>query len=199
MRNICLVIPTKGRRTLLNCLESTKDIELLSVCVAYDGHGETPEGYFTEGEVIDLATSYGASFDCVEFRYSDWGYPQIESAYKHMSPEHDYLWNIGDDDVVVPESLEQIFKVLEINTIRPYMVQAQLWPSPNRGNTEPVILWNDEDRSITRSKVTGQNLIVPNIPHLMGNMADDFEFIRSTIEKWQNHVTWLSIVASRCY
>lgn len=199
IEGLTVVIPTKGRPTLLRCLQSIA-VQTVKpdVLVVIDTFGPTPEGYLTKEEVIDECAEFDVRSVYYNAGYSDWGYPQLEYGYL-MGDCHSFIMNIGDDDVLVEDVFDKVMVVTESNGIKPYLFQAELHPSPHRGNKEPVLLWNDHDRSITRGKVTGQNLVVPNIPHLFGRMVDDFEFIRATIERWHGLVQWVPIVTSRCY
>jgi hypothetical protein len=142
---------------------------------------------------ISIVTTAG------DIGYSDWGYPQMEYVYKHRDENGLYIMNIGDDDVMIEGIIPKMVEVLANNPLRPYMFQAELHPSSHRGNTETVTIWNDECRSIVRGNVTGQNLVVPNIPQFMGHMTDDYEFIRQTAEKWDYNVGWIPLVTCKCY
>lgn len=200
-----MVIPTKGRKTLLNALESLRPMNQggygIRIIVVYDNHGPVPDDYLARDEVSILCSEEYVEFTYHDAGYNDWGYPQLEEIYKRsaISSEVMFWMNMGDDDQMIGGIIPKIVDIINRYGVQPYMFQAELYPSTHRGNEEPVILWNDEDRSITRKKVTGQNLIVPNIPHLMGNWIDDFEFIKGTIDKWHGLVKWIPIVTCRCY
>lgn len=200
--DLTVVIPTKGRPSLRNALDSLQPNNQMEcttdVLVIYDNCGTEPLSYLSKKEVSELCKQMNARVLVYDAGFNDWGYPQLEFGYKNGGCEN-YIMNIGDDDVMVKGIVPEMMRIIERNGIQPYLFQAELWPSKNRGNTNPVILWNDSDRSIERSKVTGQNLVVPNIPHLFGQMTDDFEFIRTTIERWHGLVQWVPLVTTRCF
>lgn len=198
---LTIVIPTKGRDTLERAIQSALP--------------ENQNGH--ECDILVVADTYGPMLDNVqalcnkytdkgvryrEFNagYNDWGYPQMYQAYTTADCEP-FIMNIGDDDVMVPAITERIAQIVTRNGWHPYLFQAELFPSPHRGieKDTSVILWNDKDRSIKRQKVTGQNLVVPNDPSMMGLMTDDFEFIRQTIKKWDDNVLWVPVITCRCY
>lgn len=200
MNILTVVIPTAGRDTLERCLESLQPRNQggwgIDRLVVIDKNSTKDIN-----NVVKLCNKHYVDWITFEHPYSDWGYPGMEYVYKHRQENGLYIMNIGDDDVFVEDTIPQLVNIFASSgaLLQPYMVQAELHPSPHRGNQVPVVLWNDSCRSLERGKVTGQNLIVPNIPHLMGNMADDFEFIRQTIKKWDYNVTWVPKVFTRCY
>lgn len=195
---LTVVIPTAGRPTLQRCLDSLsgQDLDVLVVMDTHDLEHQ-PENYKSPTEVCELATIYGFNYAELDVGYHDWGYPQIDYGYTCVNTEF-YLMNMGDDDVMIRGMGKKILEVLNSNPISPFMFQAVLHPSPHRGNTHPIILWNDHDRSIIRQRVTGQNLIVPKIHQLMGNMVDDFEFIRQTLDKWTTAI-WVPVSIVECF
>lgn len=200
---LTVVIPTKGRPTIHRALTSL-DVERQNyystdVVVVYDVHGPVPEGYYTREHIKDLCRVRNVRFYAYDAEYNDWGYPQLEYVYKMGARNGDYLMNIGDDDVMIDGVIPRILDIISENGIQPYMFQAVLYPSPHRGNTEPVTLWNDTDRSLTRQSITGQNLILPNIPHFMAPMGDDCSFIQQTIANWRGLVKWVPVPIVDCY
>lgn len=204
---ITVVVPTAGRPTITRCLDSLQPKNQngwgMNVVVVYDTNAynkgeERPEGYFSPREVANHCDKRRQTFYKYDAGYSDWGYPQLDYAYRQKAKSH-FIMNIGDDDVLAPNAFDNMMSIIKIHGIKPYMFQATLFPSPHRGNREPVTIWNDSDRSLARQTITGQNLLVPNIPHLFGQMSDDCEFIQSTIENWRGVVQWVPIVTSWCY
>ena len=124
----------------------------------------------------------------------------MEHVYK--SDKHqlrDFVMNIGDDDIMIPNILPRLLDLIYRYGEQPYMFQAILNPSPHRGNRNPIVLWNDEQREIERKAVTGQNLIIPSNPYYMGDMTDDFIFIKTTIENYDGLVKWIPLVVCECY
>lgn len=199
---LAVVIPTRGRPTLERALTSLKpsnqNMYGAETIVVYDVNGPVPEGYLDETELRSLCARLGVTLFTHDTGYSDWGYHQIGYGYNNINFS-EYIMNIGDDDEMVSGIIPKMMKIINQNGIHPYLFQAELYPSPNRGNIVPITLWNDEDRSIERQKVTGQNLVIPNIPHLFGQMTDDFEFIKHTIARWHGIVQWIPLVTCRCY
>jgi hypothetical protein len=47
--------------------------------------------------------------------------------------------------------------------------------------------------------VTGQNLIAPNVPALLGCWVDDFHHLAETVNLWDGLVEWRDEVIARCY
>ncbi len=196
-QNVGIVIPTQGRITLERCLESLMarnqggyGAEVIVVADTFQMEEETKQ------HIRTLTNKYYAAYVEHNAGHSDWGYPQLNYVYRHVPLLSDYVCNIGDDDVFEAGVLPQIIEILSKKPLSLFMFQVALFPSPNRGNQRPVILWNDESRDIERKKVTGQNLFVPKIPTFMGNWTDDFVFMK---ELWHNQVTWVPLVTCRCY
>jgi hypothetical protein len=203
MFDIAVVIPTQGRPSIIQALESlTSEAQRgykPTVIVVEDTFGGKPDGYYSTNDLRDVCKNYRALHLSYNSGYHDWGYPQLDYAYRYSVGRSEFIMNIGDDDVMVEGAIPDMLQIISHYGMIPYLFQAELHPSPHRGNTVPMPLWNDYDRSITRGKVTGQNFVVPNIPALFGNMVDDFEFIRSTIERWHGTVKWVPLVTCRCY
>lgn len=204
--DLSIVIPTAGRRTLPRCLESIKTIHqggygahVLVVEDTYNNldHVRNPNN-FTTAEIKDLCKEFMVDYVAYDAGYHDWGYPQLDYGYRNGDCSA-FIMNIGDDDVMVPDVLPKMVDIIQHNGVQPYMFQSILFPSPHRGNRDPVVLWNDESRDIVRKSVTGQNLVVPNIPHLFGQMTDDFVFIKTTIERWHGLVKWIPLPTCWCY
>lgn len=200
---VSLVIPTKGRDTLKRCLESVTvalqgvSRELFDVTVVKDSYEMDDETHKNIEELCDKYKAWVLEFDA---KYHDWGYPQLEFFYLNRA-RSTYIWNIGDDDTVPPNTFTRILDILKANgTNHPYMFQAALFSSPHRGIPagEYRIVWDDSDRSITRQKITGQNLLCLNDKYTMGHWVDDFEFMRQTLEQY-NHVQWVPVVIAECY
>lgn len=201
---LTVVIPTKGRKTIDKALESLKPEHhqgiKVNIEVVYDTHGDRPSNYYSFEELYMLCKRYGAHYSQWSDHYNDWGYPQLNFIYKRQYAQNSlFIINIGDDDVMIPDAISKMTDIIQENGIMPYLFQAVLHPSAHRGNTEPITLWNDEDRSIERKKVTGQNLVIPYIPHMMGEMVDDFVFIKTTIERWHGVVKWIPVPIVECF
>lgn len=198
--DIAVVIPTKGRATLERCLESLMPkyhqgygAEIIVVIDTFE------MGNLKLIEIERLCRKYQVTIRQHDAGFHDWGYPQLEYVYKTEEFLSDFVMNIGDDDEIIPGAFDKMIKVLNKSGLHPYMFQAILYPSPNRGNEEPVTLWNDENRTIERKFVTGQNLVVPTIPWLMGRWIDDFVFIKETVERWHGGVSWVPIPTVECH
>lgn len=200
--HISIVVPTKGRPTLERCLQSMMPKNQGGYgairYVVYDSFGPTPDGYLSRAQIKMLCEKYGAEFLEYNAGYNDWGYHQLEYGYSQCNWT-EYIMNIGDDDILVENVLIPMTKIMNHNGLHPYMFQALLHPSAHRGNTAPVTLWNDSDRSLARQTITGQNLVAPNIPKLWGHMADDCEFIQQTIANWKGLVMWVPLTIVECY
>lgn len=208
MVSATLVIPTAGRDTLELALQSTlpelqnAPRDYFRVMVAIDTY-EMPKPRLNAIE--KLCTNYSAEFLHHNAHYHDWGYPQLEAAYRTicLSDPNSFIMNIGDDDMMLPGAFGRILDIVSVSPrrVQPYMFQAILHASPNRGIPagESVILWNDLDRSIVRSKVTGQNLLCPANLERLGSWSDDFNFIKETIDLWNGRVKWVPVTVCECH
>lgn len=198
--SLTVVIPTQGRNTLQHCLESFRGQHgSFEILVVHDTHGQSKEE-IANLNISQLCVANGARYIQFDAGYNDWGYPQMRYVYTAENIiSTDYIMNIGDDDVMTPGSIQEMENIMKIGGWTAYMFQARLYPSPHRGNTHPVIIWNDSCREPLRQLVTGQNLVVPNSPPMMGNMIDDFVFIRDTLEKWKGRDIWVPVVTVDCY
>jgi hypothetical protein len=90
-----------------------------------------------------------------------------------------YISFVDDDDVLEPRAVEQILNAIaELTELRPLLFRFQ--PPPGH------ILW--DERHLAAYHISGQCLVVPNVPSRMGHWdatyLGDFAFIRSTIDRW---------------
>jgi hypothetical protein len=197
---LTIVIPTAGRETIWRCLDSLKPKNQggwgIDIVVVVDTLDISEESMMN---IIKAVNDNNVQMETRNADIHDWGYPQMEYIYHHREDNGLYIMNIGDDDVMVNGIIPKMVDILANSPLRPYMFQAELHPSPQRAIPHPITLWNDSCRSIIRSRVTGQNLVVPNIPQFMGHMTDDYEFIRQTAEKWDYNVGWIPLITCKCY
>lgn len=192
---VTVVIPTQGRATLPRALASLRpehhDGVRAEVLVVADTHGPLLSN------VARAAGQYGARYLELDAGRHDWGYPQLNYGYEHASAGH--LMNIGDDDVMIPGSLRAIVRAIGDSEPGPILFQAELHPSPNRGDQRvPVVLWSDVG-DLRRGRVTGQNLCAPNDPSRLGRFPDDFTQMTDTIDRWGGQVTWYPATIVRMY
>src|SRR5688572_27771981 len=130
--NLAVVIPTKGRATLRNALESLTPENQggysAEIIIVYDMSWPRPDGYMTRAQVSSLRNKYNIDVVGYDAGYSDWGYPQLRYGYHNLVQHSEYIMNIGDDDVMVEGIIPKMLKVINANGIKPYMFQAELWP-----------------------------------------------------------------------
>jgi hypothetical protein len=105
--------------------------------------------------------------------------------------------NCGDDDVYVAGAFEAIRRAIEEVGPGPVMFRAELHPSPNRGNTAPVLVWSE--RRLDEKIITGQNLATPNVPGRIGDWENDWRHAQQTVALWDGCVHWREEVICRCF
>lgn len=188
-----VVIPTIGRPSLRATLLSIRgqaSAAVAEIIVVMDTHGGLPEG---AAESVSLACQefgfWPLSFDAGSH---DTGSPQLHMGF--MRAQGYYILNCGDDDVYEPGAFEAIRAA---ETGIPMMFRVELLPNAQRGNREPVVLW--QERRIERFNVTGQSFVCPNDPRRMGRWVDDVTFIRETVALHGGRVEWREELIARCY
>ena len=195
MNDLTIVIPTQGRSTLPRCLESMRpehhggyQAEVLVVADTYSP---------LLMDVEAVAREYGAAYrEWGEDRHN-WGYPQL--AYGYLLARGDYIMNIGDDDVYESGAFEVVrAAIAELDQPTPLLFRALMHPSVSRPCGNPLLLWGQRGL-LQRSRVTGQNLICPNIPGQIGVWIDDFIQMEHTISLHDGRVMWRDEVIARCY
>jgi glycosyltransferase involved in cell wall biosynthesis len=113
-----------------------------------------------------------------------WGHCQIN--YGMTQALGDYLVFIDDDDVFTPEALHIIrHRAEQVNERRPLMFK---FVCQRLGRTLP------ERYEAVESAIGGHCIVPPNIPEKLGKWGDryggDFDFIESTLAKWQIGPAW---------
>jgi hypothetical protein len=191
--DLSIVIPTQGRETLRRCLASMRPEHhggyRAEILVVADTHSPLLM------DVASLCRAEGVTYLEHDAGYHDWGYPGLQYGYEWASGSH--LLNIGDDDVYVPGAFEMICRAIEEVGVGPVMFRAELHPSPNRGNTAPVVLWSE--KRLAEKVITGQNLATPNVPGKIGGWENDWRHAEDTVAHWDGLVTWREEVICRCY
>lgn len=191
---LTIVIPTRGRATLERCLESMFPRHhggyRPEVMVVADTHSPL---------LMDVelrARIFGARYVEHDAGRHDWGYPQLQVGYALATGSH--ILNIGDDDVYTEGAFEMIRAAIEASDPGPRLFRAEMHPSPNRGNTEPVLLWAERGR-FERQHITGQNLCTPNATGRLGMWTDDFAHAEMVVAAWGGQVAWRDEIIARCY
>lgn len=188
-----VVIPTIGRQSLIETMASIpKDVEVIVVADAFEAAPESLR--LIEG----TARSCGARYTEVDAGFHDWGSPQLQEGYRLA--EGEYILNCGDDDIFEPLAFETIKRAIDsLAAPVPMMFRTALHPSPVRGNTNIAVLWQYPE--LTNRNITGQNLVIPNVPEKIGrwDILVDFGFITSTIDLWGGQVAWRTEIISQCY
>jgi hypothetical protein len=78
------------------------------------------------------------------------------------------------------------------------LFRALMHPSVSRPCGDPLLLWGQRGL-IRRGRVTGQNLIAPNVPAKLGRWIDDYEHLEQTVNLWDGLVEWRDEVIAKCY
>ncbi len=195
MDDLTVCIPTRGRETLPRCLESMR-LENQpgprpEIVVIADTHSPLlmdVKALCRQERVTYL--EHGAG-------YHDWGYPQLQVGYDLA--QGDYILNCGDDDVYEPGAFEMIRNAIdELPSTRPLLFRALMHPSVSRPCGNPLILWGRRGL-IRRGRVTGQNLIAPNVPARLGRWTDDYIHLEQTVSLWDGLLEWRDECIARCY
>lgn len=195
MNDLTIVIPTQGRATLERCLESMFPKHhggyRPEVLIVADTHSPL---------LMDVelrARIFGATYLEHDAGRHDWGYPQLQYGYERASG--DYIMNIGDDDVYEPGAFEIVrTAIAELDEPTPLLFRALMHPSVSRPCGNPIVLWGQKGL-LKRSRVTGQNLICPNVPGKIGVWIDDFIQMEHTISLHDGRVVWRDEMIARCY
>lgn len=193
---LSIVIPTIGRDSLPDTLVSIRNqapSSEIEIIVVEDTFNTTRS--FSVGALCD---DYDAWYMRYNAGYHEEGHPQTQYGYEQAHGQ--YLWNLGDDDVMIPDIWSALRKRLDgVPAVWPVMVQARLYPSPRRGDQAvPVVLWSDVG-DVRRGRITGQNLICPNVKGKIGLWGDDFEHISRTLALYNNEAVWSPIVVAECF
>ncbi len=190
------VIPTIGRESLPKTLASIRaqDIpaEILVVADTYQMGDEIRSAINRE------ASQWEARYFEVDAGFHDWGSPQLQRGYAEA--EGAYIMNCGDDDIYEPLAFLTMRRaIVEVGEDVPLMFRTVLHPSPVRGNTQPIVLW--QHPTLTNRNITGQCLLLPNVQARIGrwDILVDFGFITSTVDLWDGRVEWRTEVISQCY
>lgn len=192
MTDLTIVIPTRGRSTLPRCLDSIRSqaspgaVEILLVVDTHSPLISDP---------LRLAHEYACMWAEHDAGYHDWGYPQLRYGYERAQGR--YILNCGDDDVYVAGAIPAILAALRETGEGPVMFRAEMHPSPNRGNREPVVLWSE--KRLVEQVITGQNLATPNVPGRIGGWACDWMHALETVSLWGGLVHWREELIVRCY
>ena len=193
--SLTVVIPTQGRATLPRCLESMRtDLQggyQAEILIVADTH--SPLLMDVEG----LCHLAGVTYLEHDAGYHDWGYPQLQVGYERA--QGDYILNIGDDDVYETGAFTVIRQAIaELDSPRPLLFRALMHPSVSRPCGNPLLLWGQRGL-IKRGRVTGQNLIAPNVLERLGTWVDDFIHLEQTVNLWGGLVEWRDECIARCY
>lgn len=180
------IIPTPGQgRPLARCLRSLVEQVLPADEVLVVG--DTCDGPLPEVEA--LVASFGAPFRYIAFdggRHT-WGHEEINRGIELA--RGDYLTFSDDDDVYAPGAFRLIRRVIaELPEPRPLLFRFQSYWG--------AAYWSEGCRELNGKLVAKQDYIgghcavFPNIPERLGRWSEryqgDFDFIRSTLDKWPN-------------
>lgn len=186
-----VVIPTIGRPTLPRTLASIPDG--VEVIVVFDAHEPDVDASW---RVANVAVTSGASYYELDAGRHDTGSPQI--AYGFSEARGEWLLNFGDDDVYEPGAFDLIrAAIAEQSQPHPLMFKVELHPNDQRGNRQPVQLW--QDREIRRYGVTGQSFVCPNDPSKLGRWLSDVHFMAETVALHGGQIDWREELIARCY
>lgn len=187
---LSVIIATQGTDTLPRALASI-DPTLAEVIVVADTH--TLPLY---SDVRATAAQYGAQYAEYDAGFHDWGHPQ---AGVGMTLAHGrWLAFLGDDDEYVPGGLAAVASAIsQLDHPVPLMFRAVMHESGTRViGDAPLTLWRRHRLII--GQVTGQNIVCPNVPGMLGEWGTDFEFIERTLAL-NGAVEWREEVIATCW
>lgn len=182
---LSVIIPTPGKgRPLARCLASiapqvrTGD----EVLVVGDTHG-APDGLpEVERCVKQFAKETGQRFVYVahDAGYHGWGHPQINAGIELA--QGDYLLFQDDDDVHTPGAFDVIrATAAALVEPRPLLFRFTSYAG--------ITYWHTRGM-LAQDHVGGHCIVAPNLPERLGRWSDryagDWDFIRSTLDKWPN-------------
>lgn len=183
-----VVIPTIGRPTLARTLASIPpDVDTIVVA---DTLGPLLS------DVRATAWEHNARYFELNAGCHSTGSPQLQYGYERAQGR--YILNCGDDDVYEPDAFETIARAIEETGVTyPLMFKVEMHPAPHRGNSRPVILWDEP--KLERFHITGQCFVTPNDPALLGYWHDDVAFMQATVYWHGERVAWREELIARCY
>jgi hypothetical protein len=161
--------------------------------VVWDSHEPNVDAAW---RTANIAVTSGASYYELDAGRHDTGSPQIALGFAEARGQ--WLLNFGDDDVYEPGAFDIIRQAIaEQRTPRPLMFKVELHPNGQRGNRQPVTLW--QHRAIERFGVTGQSFVCPNDPDRLGRWLSDVHFMRETAMYYGDQIDWRDELIARCY
>jgi glycosyltransferase involved in cell wall biosynthesis len=178
MTNLTIITPTIGRESLRTMLQGllpqlTSGDEALVI-----GDGDQPNA---KKIVQEISSSLVRYWEMPLTR--NFGNPQRNEAMAQA--KGDYLCFVDDDDQTLAEYVETIKRRAEESPGRPLMVKMKAFCG---------ILWRDKQPSY--GNMSGQMFIAPNVKGRLGQWsgkyAADFDFIWSTLEKYDKRERVLS-------
>lgn len=172
---VTVVIPTISRPCLLQAIQSSLEAEQIVVV----GDGEQP-----------YAKRLAAEFWCDYYEYEVvpkcYGHPQLNFVLDNNLARGDLLQFIGDDDEMAPGGIALIRKVAAEN---PGKCLAFLCKRVDSHKDTLGI-----KHSFCEGHITGQQLVVPNIPEKLGRFgpryAGDWDWMRDTVAKFGGDIVW---------
>jgi glycosyltransferase involved in cell wall biosynthesis len=172
---LSVLIPTIGRETLPNTLESIKRQELHSgdeILVLADGHLPRVEA---------LVACMPSQFHYIELfpePHYNWGHP-LRNRMMFLA-KGDYLLHQDDDDVYTPNAFATIRSKIAERPGLPHMFRMV------RTKDSRALLWHT--RTLAEGNVSSQMFAHPNQPDTFGvwtnRYGGDYDFFQATVDKW---------------
>lgn len=195
--NFSIIIPTKGRPTLVDTLNSVVrqlnlDDEIIVV---------------TDGVVpgVDEIVDSFRSITPVEIELlctpesHDNGASQRDYAITRSIGTH--LLFMDDDDIFTHDAIDTIRKIVIAHPMLPHMFRMKAGNGEPRVNGWRGILWVTP--KLTFGNVGTPMFVMPNLPYALmpkwaafGRNSHDFEFIRAVASMYDNQIMWRPEVTS---
>lgn len=182
---LSVIIPTIGRPTLDPLIESIPDEDWLEVIVVGDVHKDRDD--FT-GDVSRAFARLPPRKNVRLLTYDGgthaWGHPQRNFGMEMA--EGEYLMFSQDDNVYAPDAFDTIRRaVWKRLDYKPFLFRVMTW--------QAGIVWVTRG-SLKLGEIDADCIVTPNIPGKLSRWTSiyngDWEFIRRTIELWDNDVEW---------
>lgn len=100
----------------------------------------------------------------------------------------DLIAFMDHDDCFYPHALDRIARIGAEHPV-PLIFKMSVYTRCGNGSREPAVLWREKGR-VERKHIGGHQLVVPNMPHLLGRWQPeeqytaDFDWIQTTLARF---------------
>ena len=197
---LTVVIATIGRPSLERALRSARPMGvpdvMVEIVVVQDTHLDTwAEGLET---VPALCQKYNARLFSYDAGFHHYGHPQANFAMEQAVGN--YISFCGDDDEYNVGAIQTILQTIKGQSRDrcPILFRAEMkWG---------VVLWKRpvKEEVLRVGSISAQNIVVPGDKDMLGvwgteRYAGDFDFIESTLAKYNGRFTWNDEVIITCH